>query len=630
MMDISDIDFHMMVRKLAHIASLLLLLAACNRDNDKFYLSAPADVKAEQTGLGNIRLTWTNASVSYDGVVIERASQAGGWEFSELARVPKGVLVYDDNKHDGDAFYQYRLATYRRDKASTDTYVTFRYSRLPAPTDFKGEMTDEGYVLTWKDNCNGEDGYVIRKGFNGDPLEEWKVLGPDTETVTDPDVVSGLYEYEVCACLGDSQSAAATLKFDNTSIPQLKIGNVTASWHQVHVQFHLQDDGGFVCEGGVCWRTDGAKGANANDNCYTFPDKIRTGDPFFGSVQGLEPGKTYYLRPWVKYDGKYQYYKELTCSLMDEPEDIVPAWTDITRQYKMPSSIKLYKTETDINGRGVNAWYAVADMSDGDLELRTFESPAAAKPSDVAQSLDGVQVIVNGGFFSDGKSQSYIMDRGEEVNPGVRTVKCSYYNDEQNSVTRNYSVTRGAFGVNLQQEPSVKWLYTSREWAYDAPLPVFISGPIMQPTSTFPSYRQTWDVYSAIGGGPVILDNGHICIDYLTTRDRGDAKHYVGNPELIDDDVFGPTVRIARTAIGHTADGKIVIMVVNGTDGNDGVSLDELARMMRGVGCTDVLNLDGGDSSVMCVTPDARIINAPSAGVEREVFSFVALVAKYS
>ena len=618
-----------MFRKLIYIASLLLMIASCNRADDKFYLAAPADVKAEQTGVGSIRLTWTNASFSYDGVIIERASQAGGWEFSELARVSENVFVYDDTKHVGDAYYQYRLTTYRRDKFSNDAYVTFRYSRLPAPTDLHGEMTDEGYVLTWKDNCHGEDGYKVRKSLNGDPFEDWKVLGPDAETVTDTDVVSGSYEYEVCAYLGDSQSAAATLKFDNTSIPQVKIGNVTASWHQVHVQFHILDDGGFACEGGICWRTDGGKGANANDNCYTFPDKVKTGDPFFGSATGLVPGMTYYLRPWVKYDGKYQYYKEVSCSLMAEPEDIALAWTDITRQYKMPSSIKLYKAESNINGRGINAWYALADMSGGDLELRTFESPVAAKPSDAAKSLDGVQVIVNGGFFGDGKSYSYVMDRGEEVNPGIRTVKCTHYIDDQNNTaTRTYGVTRGAFGVNRQQEPSVKWLYSSKDWAYDAPLPVFNSGPLMQPTTTFPSYRQTWDVYSAIGGGPVILDNGHICIDYLTTKDKGDARRYIGNPELIGDDVFGPTVRIARTAIGHTAEGKIVIMVVNGTDGNGGVALDELARMMRGVGCTDVLNLDGGDSSVMCVTPDSRILNEPSGGVEREVVSFVALVAR--
>ena len=60
----------MMVRKLTYIASLLLLIVACNRDDDRFYLAVPADVKAEQTGLDNIRLTWTNASVSYDGVII--------------------------------------------------------------------------------------------------------------------------------------------------------------------------------------------------------------------------------------------------------------------------------------------------------------------------------------------------------------------------------------------------------------------------------------------------------------------------------------------------------------------------------------------------------------------------------
>lgn len=619
----------MIIKKLTYVALLVLLATACRKMDDKVLLSAPDNIKVEQTALENIRLTWTNASTSYDGVVIERASQAEDWKFSELGRVAKGVFVYDDSQHNGDAYYQYRLSTYRKDKTSENAYMTFRYSRIPAPTELKGELTDDGYVLTWKDNCIGEDGYLVMRGRDGEPAEEWKILGADVQTVTDTDIVSGIYEYEVYAYEGESRSAAAKIRFDNTGVPQIKIGNVTASWHQVHVQFHLVDDGGFACEAGICWRNDGGRAANTNDNCYTYPGKIRTGDAFFGAAKGLQPGKAYYLRPWVKYDGKYQYFTEVKAELLAEPEALNPTWNDVSKQYRMPSSIKLYMTETQVTGRNVVALYAVADMSAGNLELRTFMTPEPSKPSDAAKGLSGVQIMVNGGYFSGAESYSYVMDQGDEVAPGIRNVKCTYYVDaEKNTVSRNYNVTRGAFGVTENQEPSVKWIYSSCDWAYDVPLPTFNSGPILQPTSTYPSYKQKWNVYSAIGGGPVILDDGHVCMDYLTTRDNGDARRYIGNPELIADEVFGPTVRIARTAIGHTADGKIVLMVVDGSNGSEGVNLDELARLMKGVGCTDVLNLNGGESSVMCANSDGKVLNRPSGGSEREAVSFVALVTR--
>ena len=619
----------MTVRKLTNFAALILVLVACNRMEDNSMLSAPSDVKVEQIGLESIRLTWTNASTSYDGVIIERASQEGGWEFSEIGRVQEGVLAYDDNKHQGEAFYQYRLTTYRNDKTSTDVYVTYRYSRLPAPTEFNGELTDNGYVLTWKDNCAGEEGYVVLKGRDGDPLVEWKVLGADVETVTDTDVLPGVYNYEVYAYSGEYRSGSSVLKFENTTVPKINIGNVTASWHQVHIQFYLLDDGGFSCEAGICWRTDGGKGANTNDNVYTYPGNLKTGDPFFGTAQSLESGKTYYFRPWVKYDGKYHYFTEVSSSLMLEPDALKPDWIDVTRQYKIHPSVKLYTTDAEVSGRNIKAWYAVADMGAGNLELRAFKTLTPTRPSDAANTLDGVQILVNGGYFNGDESLSYVMDQGVEIAPGIRTVNATYYVDaEQNTVTRNYYVTRGAFGVNRDQIPSVKWLAASFEWAYDVPLPMFNSGPLTKPTSTYPAYKQTWDVYSAIGGGPMLLHDGHMCFDYLTTRDKGDAKRYVGNPEMIGDDVFGPTVRIARTAIGHTADGRIVMMVVNGSNGSEGVSLDVLARLMKGVGCTDVLNLDGGESSAMCVSSDGNLLNNPSGGLEREVLSFVALVSR--
>ena len=138
------------------------------------------------------------------------------------------------------------------------------------------------------------------------------------------------------------------------------------------------------------------------------------------------------------------------------------------------------------------------------------------------------------------------------------------------------------------------------------------------------------DVYSAIGGAPVILKDGRICFDYLYTPAISGSVRFKTNYELLQDDIYGASVRPPRTAIGHTADGKIVLMVVDGrgSGGSQGVTLDELARLMKGVGCTDALNLDGGGSTAMCVTPSATLLNKPSDGSQRSVKSFVAITKK--
>lgn len=615
-------------------ASLALILAACNPIEEKVVLSAPSDVKVEQTGLETVRLTWTNASSSYDGVIIERAVQDDAQQFTEIARPAKGVLIYNDKDHDGDAVYQYRLTTWLGTQTSEPVVVTFEYSRLPKPTEIKCEATADGLVISWKDNCTGEEGYIVRRKVGSGSFADWKALPANATSVTDYEAVSGSYDYEVCAFAGDDRSAAASVHYENLTVPEISTGTKQSSWYMVNIPFTLKNDGGYTCEGGICWKSDGSAGATVEDESYTFIGELHSGDRWFGNAVGLEYGKTYSFRPWVKYGDKIEYYTEVTAALAAEPVALEAEWTDISSQYSMPSSIKLYKTTTNVTGRTVNAWYAVADMSAGDLELRTFKTSSAMKPSVAATSglVSGdVQIMVNGGFFGSGQSYSYVLNRGKEEASGVKSVTRKFYGDEnKTSVSRSYNVTRGAFGVNAAGEPSVKWLYGSKEWAYEAPLPAYNSGPSMSPTSSFPAQRHSWDVYSAIGGGPVILHDGRLCFDYLVTKDKGNGGRYIGNPELLDDDIFGPSVRPPRTAIGHTADGKIVIMVVDGRNagGSQGVSLDELALLMKGVGCTDVLNLDGGGSTVLCATPSAKIVNVPSDGTERAVLSFVAIVKK--
>lgn len=70
------------------------------------------------------------------------------------------------------------------------------------------------------------------------------------------------------------------------------------------------------------------------------------------------------------------------------------------------------------------------------------------------------------------------------------------------------------------------------------------------------------------------------------------------------------TNRHPRSAVGKKADGSIVFVVVDGrTSQSVGVSIPELAQIMKWAGCVDALNLDGGGSSTLVIGD--RIVNRP-------------------
>ena len=82
----------------------------------------------------------------------------------------------------------------------------------------------------------------------------------------------------------------------------------------------------------------------------------------------------------------------------------------------------------------------------------------------------------------------------------------------------------------------------------------------------------------------------------------------------------------ARTAIGWTADGKhVVLLVVDNIHGTrvHGVEPSQLARMMRQLGATEAFMFDGGGSSEMLIRPKpgARLSvrNHPTDGRERSI-----------
>ena len=124
-------------------------------------------------------------------------------------------------------------------------------------------------------------------------------------------------------------------------------------------------------------------------------------------------------------------------------------------------------------------------------------------------------------------------------------------------------------------------------------------------------FRPDWsDIASAIGGGPVIV------------RDGGPV--FRAN-EAFSADQLSP--RNPRTAVGQMADGRVILLVVDGREGgySVGVTAWELAQTMVRLGAVTASALDAGGSSTLAF--DGQLLNRPSdPGGERPVSTALMLM----
>jgi hypothetical protein len=86
-----------------------------------------------------------------------------------------------------------------------------------------------------------------------------------------------------------------------------------------------------------------------------------------------------------------------------------------------------------------------------------------------------------------------------------------------------------------------------------------------------------------IGGGPLLLQNGQIVLDALGEQ---------FSPAFVKE-------LAARSAIGQTATGQILIVSAQNTPDSKGPSLSEIAQIMQQLGAVNALNLDGGSSTTL-------------------------------
>jgi exopolysaccharide biosynthesis protein len=115
------------------------------------------------------------------------------------------------------------------------------------------------------------------------------------------------------------------------------------------------------------------------------------------------------------------------------------------------------------------------------------------------------------------------------------------------------------------------------------------------------------DVAAALGGGPLLLQNG-APVDDPASPNYADRER-----------------RIPAAAAARFPDGSLALVVVDGRHPatSVGVSRAELIALLRGLGASDALLFDSGGSATLVARKlgdaEASVVNDPSDGVERRV-----------
>lgn len=488
----------------------------------------------------------------------------------------------------------------------------------------------------WRDNSEGESGFSVWYKVEGD--EELVMAGEvgenETSFVINGDLKSSeLYNIGVRADSEDESLCSDIVyvpikMISMVAVPRIAVESAVSTGACFCVTYIVNNEGAVSnVETGLCWSDSGK--ATISD-----PHLAGPGLSTVGRVTQLilnlylEYGTKYSVRAYIKSDEGAFYADAGEMTLQSEPEAISLNWNKLDIR-DAHDGIEVYETTEQIEGKNFHAWYAVADLNSGEMEFGTNVPSSVATIDDQAASFYGdCYLMVNGGYFASGSHT------GIAINNFVAT---GSINNQRGSIRQSdpesqetYPTTRGMFTVTSNGVADVCWANGSADNGinyFNYPV------PSMKGEAKYPSSAAKWASAdfcqvlprAAISAAPVLLKDGKCPFDFTLTA-KGDGYYYT-NFEFVADDIFGPEVYCDRTALGVTEDGRIVFFICDGRiTSSPGITLLQLARVMKGLGCVSALNLDGGGSTGM-VVGDTRLGDTTNGG-NRKVMSTVGLFRK--
>lgn len=249
-------------------------------------------------------------------------------------------------------------------------------------------------------------------------------------------------------------------------------------------------------------------------------------------------------------------------------------WVNVDSAYgPLPDGIHVFRSDSKLDNNPNIAYYVSADLGNKNLRFTTdTTSLRRITPYQFFQRNNKPVVVVNGAFFSPDNRNLNVVIKDEKV------ISFSPRRNRKSAAdsTLQIPVYSSAIGISKKRKADVAWLMADSSWNYVM--------AIQHHADQF----QKWIMETAIGGGPVLVQDGKIAIT------NNEELKFAG--KAVND-------KHPRTAMGYTSDGKLIILVVQGRQMGiaEGVSLIQLAGILSALGCIEALNLDGGGSSCMLV-----------------------------
>lgn len=278
-------------------------------------------------------------------------------------------------------------------------------------------------------------------------------------------------------------------------------------------------------------------------------------------------------------------------------------WQNVDSLYQpLPNSVHVFYNNAPIDTASFRAFYLIADLKDKKLDFTTDTTyKRRLTPSQFYQKNNQPLVVVNCTFFSFATNQNLnlVKKDGKLISYNRQTI----VGRGKDTLTYRH-VFESAFGISKKRKADVVWTFTdsSLHFVYATQLahPVLKdSVNLLSPDRVkkmrylIPNFSlnrkefHKWKKEIAIGGGPVLLQNGEIKIT------NNEELKFPG--KAIND-------KHPRTAMGYTQDNKLIILVIQGrSETASGATLIQEAQILRALGCVEALNLDGGGSSCMLV-----------------------------
>ena len=277
------------------------------------------------------------------------------------------------------------------------------------------------------------------------------------------------------------------------------------------------------------------------------------------------------------------------------------AWQPVAvTSAELPASIQVFEGRNDT--LPLRAWYVRIDGDDPSLRTDVVVSDDVDRRETTASFAADLEacVVVNGGYFTMNQDPAdhvgSLMVDGAVVAGWPGGV-------ERDSIT--YEAPRAALLLGAAA-PEIGWVASRNDTLYR-----FADVPAHRPGAPAVLDFRTAapvDAEDVLAAGPALIHDG-------TIRITSDEEVFFGTSI--------PDVH-PRTAAGITADGDLLLVVVDGRqDVSRGVDLQELALLLRSLGAVEALNLDGGGSSTLVVGDS--LLNRPTGGTfQREVMSALA------